>query len=93
MYFHLFYCSLRDSVSVGLLFNKVTTTLVTYKQPTVSPLQHMGLYATLHLNNRTYSARLVKADVKRPLLGADFFRQHNLLVDICDGRLIEADTY
>ena len=45
------------------------------------------------MNNRTYSARLVKADVKRPLLGADFLRQRNLLVDICGKRLIEADTY
>ena len=45
------------------------------------------------MNNRTYSARLVKADVKRPLLGADFLRQHNLLVHVCGKRLIEADTY
>ena len=45
------------------------------------------------MNNRTYSARLVKADGKRPLLGADFLREHNLLVDICGKRVIEADTY
>ena len=45
------------------------------------------------MNNRTYSARLVKADVKRPLLGVDFLGQHNLLVDICGKWLIEADTY
>ena len=49
--------------------------------------------ATLHLNNRTYSTRLVKTDVKRPLLGADFLRQHNILVDICGKQLILADTY
>ena len=49
--------------------------------------------ATLQLNNRTYSARLVKADVKRLLFGADFPKQHNLLVDIRGKRLIEADTY
>ena len=59
-----------------------------------TPITTYGaISVTLHLNNRTYSARLVKADVKRPLLGADFLRQHNLLVDICGKRLIEADTY
>ena len=31
--------------------------------------------------------------MKRPLLGADFFRRHNLLVDLKGQRLIEADTY
>ncbi|GFO26782.1 Pol polyprotein [Plakobranchus ocellatus] len=38
-------------------------------------------------------ARLIIADVKRPLLGADFFRRHNLLVDLNDQRLLEADSY
>lgn len=47
----------------------------------------------LCLNNRVYQARLIVADVKRPLLGADFFRHHNLLVDIRGQRLIEADTF
>ena len=49
----------------------------------------------LHLcfNNRLYQARLIIADVKRPLLGADFFRQHNLMVDLRGQRLIEADTF
>ena len=54
---------------------------------------YWAVSVTLHLNNRTYSARLVKAYVKRPLLGADFLRQHNILVDICGKRLIEAGTY
>ena len=45
------------------------------------------------LGKATYNARLVKADVKHPLLGADFLRQYNLLVDIRWKRLIEADTY
>ena len=31
--------------------------------------------------------------MKRPLLGAGFFRRHNLLVDLNGQRLIEADTY
>ena len=47
----------------------------------------------LHFGGRRYSARLIQADVKRPLMGADFLRQHNLLVDIRGQILIEADTY
>ncbi|GFR61859.1 retrovirus-related Pol polyprotein [Elysia marginata] len=48
---------------------------------------------TLRFNETTYDARLIIADVKRPLLGADFFRRHNLLVDRNGQRLIEADIY
>ncbi|GFS22483.1 retrovirus-related Pol polyprotein [Elysia marginata] len=47
----------------------------------------------LCFNHRTYQAHLIIADVKRPLLGADFFRRHNLLVDLRGQRLIETDTY
>ena len=50
-------------------------------------------HVSLRLGTATYNVRLVKADVKRPLLGADFLRQYNLLVDIRGKRLIEADTY
>ena len=49
--------------------------------------------ALLNINNRIYKARLIMADVKYPLLGADFLRTHNLLVDIRHRRLIEADTF
>ncbi|GFR78480.1 Pol polyprotein [Elysia marginata] len=44
-------------------------------------------------NHRSYQARLIIADVKRPLLGADFFRRQSLLLDVRGQRLIEADTY
>ena len=47
----------------------------------------------LRYGKKVYMARLIKADVRRPLLGADFLRHHNLLVDIRGQRLIEADTY
>ncbi|GFO36275.1 retrovirus-related pol polyprotein [Plakobranchus ocellatus] len=47
----------------------------------------------LRFHGTTYEARLIIADVKRPLLGADFFRRHNLLVDLNGQRLIEADSY
>ena len=36
----------------------------------------------LHFSNRDFDARLISANVKRSLLGADFLRQHNLLVYI-----------
>ena len=49
--------------------------------------------ALLHFGNYRYAARLAIANVKQPLVGADFLRQHNLLVDIRGQRLIEADTY
>ena len=58
---------------------------------------HISTYGSrnvpLYFNNRLYQACLIIADVKRPLLGADFCRQHNLLVDLRGQRLIEADTY
>ncbi|GFO32207.1 retrovirus-related pol polyprotein [Plakobranchus ocellatus] len=47
----------------------------------------------LRFHGMTYEARLIIADVKRPLLGADFFRRHNLLIDLNGQRLIEADSY
>ena len=47
----------------------------------------------LRLDDRSYGARLVIADVRRPLLGADFLRRHNLLVDMRGQRLIESDSY
>ena len=48
---------------------------------------------SLCFGNKVYSARLILADVKKPLLGADFLRQHNLLVDVKGQRLIEATTF
>ncbi|GFN87764.1 Pol polyprotein [Plakobranchus ocellatus] len=47
----------------------------------------------LRFHGTTYEARLIIVDVKRLLLGADFFRRHNLLVDLNGQRLIEADSY
>ncbi|GFO09195.1 retrovirus-related pol polyprotein [Plakobranchus ocellatus] len=35
----------------------------------------------LHLGNRVFNARLISANVKHSLWGADFLRQHNLLND------------
>lgn len=47
---------------------------------------------TLILDNSTYEARLVLADVSRPILGADFLRQHNLMVDMRGHRLVQMET-
>ena len=49
--------------------------------------------ASLYFGGRVYSARLAIADVERPLLGADFLRQHNLLVDLKGQRLIEGSPF
>lgn len=47
----------------------------------------------LRFGNRLFKTGLISANVKRPLLGADFLRQHNLLVDVRGRRLIEADSF
>ena len=46
----------------------------------------------LKLGHYTYEAQLTLADVQRPLLGADFLRSHDLLVDLRGKRLVQADT-
>ncbi|RUS85737.1 hypothetical protein EGW08_006531 [Elysia chlorotica] len=59
-----------------------------------TPIQTYGSRnLQLSFNNRLYLAKIIIANVKRPLLGADFFRNHNLLVDLRGKRLIEADTF
>ena len=52
-----------------------------------------ALNTTIRFQNNAFDARLVIADVKRALLGADFLRRHNLLVDIRGQKLIEAQTF
>ena len=46
----------------------------------------------LKLGRESYTADLIKADVQRPILGADFLRSHNLLVDLRGKRLFHADS-
>ena len=61
---------------------------------TTGPLQANGSsIASLYFCGRVYSVRLVIADVRRPLLGTDFLREHNLLVDLKGQRLIEGSTF
>ena len=47
----------------------------------------------LRFGQCNFQTRLIAADVSRPLLGADFLRTHNLLNDMRNCRLIEADTF
>jgi hypothetical protein len=45
------------------------------------------------IGDRLFSVTLVIADVRRPILGADFLRRHNLLVDVFGQRLIDARSF
>ena len=42
---------------------------------------------------RRFATTFIVADVRRPILGADFLRRHNLLVDLRGQRLIDAKTF
>ena len=41
---------------------------------------------------RNFTARFIVADVKGPILGADFFSEHGLLVDVFNRRLLDSKT-
>lgn len=47
----------------------------------------------IKFNNKTYSWRFLIADVKIPLLGADFLSHYDLLVDVRQRRLIDTATF
>jgi cleavage and polyadenylation specificity factor subunit 1 len=49
--------------------------------------------AHVSLGDRRFPASFVVASVRRPILGADFLRRHNLLVDMRGRRLIDAVTF
>ena len=48
---------------------------------------------TLRLGSRTFHWTFVVAEVKLPILGADFLAEYNLLVDLRQRRLVDAATY
>jgi len=57
-----------------------------------SVIQSYGtLFRELCFRGRVFSGQFVCADVRRPLLGADFLLKNNLLVDIAGRRLMHAD--
>ena len=47
----------------------------------------------LKFDNNSFVWSFILADVPQPLLGADFLRANNLLVDLKGRRLVRADTY
>ena len=42
---------------------------------------------------RKFTVTFIIADVRRPILGADFLRRHKLLVDLCGQKLIDAHSF
>ena len=51
-----------------------------------------SMSTTLHFQGCRFPANIIIADVKRPLLGADFLRRHHLLVDLNNRRLVDAKS-
>lgn len=47
----------------------------------------------LHFNSRHFKWTFTIADVSQPLLGADFLREHSLLVDVKGRRLVSSSTF
>ena len=47
----------------------------------------------VQLGKRKFTVTFVIADVRRPILGADFLRRHKLLVDLCGQKLIDAHSF
>ena len=47
----------------------------------------------LQLGKCKFTVTFIIADVRRPILGADFLRRHKLLVDLCGQKLIDAHSF
>ena len=47
----------------------------------------------VQLGKRKFTVTFIIADVRRPILGADFLRRHKLLVDLCGQKLIVAHSF
>ena len=57
-----------------------------------SPIKTYGkLSRAVRFNGRTFHGDFLRADVKRPLIGADFLFKHRLLVDLAGRRLVHID--
>ena len=50
-------------------------------------------YGTQQTHVQLGKRKFIIADVRRPILGADFLRRHKLLVDLCDQKLIDAHSF
>jgi len=59
-----------------------------------STITSYGVRTThVSLGGRRMPVTLIVADVRRPILGADFLRRHNLLVDLRGQRLLDAKSF
>ena len=47
----------------------------------------------VQLGKRKFTVKFIIANVRRPILGADFLRRHKLLVDLCGQKLIDAHSF
>ena len=47
----------------------------------------------VQLGKRKFKVTFIIADVRRPILGADFLLRHKLLVDLCVQKLIDAHSF
>ena len=47
----------------------------------------------VQLGKRKFTVTFIIADVRRPILDADFLRRHKLLVDLCGQKLIDAHSF
>ena len=47
----------------------------------------------VQLGKRKFTVTFIIADVRRPILGADFLRRHKLLVDLCGQKLIDSHSF
>ena len=47
----------------------------------------------VQLGKRKFTVTFIIADVRRPILGADFLRRHKPLVDLCGQKLIDAHSF
>ena len=57
-----------------------------------SPIKTYGKVSrAVCFNGRTFHGDFLRADVKRPLIGADFLFKHRLLVDLAGQRLVHID--
>lgn len=54
---------------------------------------HYSTNSTLHFVGRRFTAHLLHAEVSLPLLGADFLREHHLLVDVWRHHLWDARNW
>lgn len=60
-----------------------------------TPIRNYGAVAAdIHFPKmrRCYTAKFVVADVRVPILGADFFERHKLLIDVANQRLVDNET-